>query len=375
MLRIGIDSRLLRYRSGGISRYILGLLSGLAEVVSQERVVVLNALRGKGIPTSPDHRFPTVTCATPPHNRFERWSLAVEVARLRLDLLHSPDFITPARILDRSRRVITVHDLAFLRYPELLTDDSRRYYGQIFRAVEEADAIIAVSNHTKQDLVELTEASEERIVVVPEASSPAFRPIEDRRSVEDTLDQLSVREPYFLYVGTIEPRKNLVSLTHAYRQFLDRHKNPATAPDLVLAGARGWLYDEVFESIDRLGIGDRVRHISRPSEADLVALMNGAVALVMPSRYEGFGLPVLEAMSCGTPVCASDVSALPELVGDAGLLVDPDDLEGWAAALMRLNQDEVLRQDLSQKGLRRAAGFSWTKAAGQTLELYRKLLA
>lgn len=374
-MRVGIDGRLLRYRAGGISTYILGLLSGLAEVVSQERIVVLSALRGKRVPTSPEHSFPTLTCVTPPHNRLERWSLAVEVARCRLDLLHSPDFITPARILDRSRRVITVHDLAFLRYPELLTEDSRRYYRQIFRAVEETDAIIAVSNHTKQDLIQLTEAPDERIVVVPEAASPAFRPIEDGRSVKEMLNELGVRQPYFLFVGTMEPRKNLVNLTRAFGEFLNKCERPASAPNLVLAGARGWLYDEVFASIDRLGIAERVRHISRPGVADLVALMNGALALVMPSRYEGFGLPVLEAMGCGTPVCASDVSALPELVGDAGLLVDPDDVEGWAAALTRLYEDEALRRGLSQKGLRRAAGFSWKKAAGQTLDLYRKLLA
>ena len=374
-MRIGIDGRLLRYRPGGISTYILGLLSGLAEVVSKERIVVLNARRGLPIPTRPDPGFSAVTCITPPHNRLERWSLAVEVARFRLDLLHSPDFITPARIIDRSRRVITVHDLAFLRYPELLTGDSRRYYRQVFRTVKEADAIISVSEHTKRDLIELTEAPEECIVVVPEASSPAFRPIEDRHSVEDALNRLAVREPYFLFVGTIEPRKNLVNLMRAYREFLTQHKHSASAPDLIIAGARGWLYDEVFESISQLGIAERVRHISQPSEADLVALMNGALALVMPSRYEGFGLPVLEAMGCGTPVCASNVSALPEVVGDAGLLVHPDDIEGWAAALMRLDQDESLRRDLSQKGLDRAASFSWKKAAGQTLDLYRKLLA
>ncbi len=373
-MRIGIDGRLLRYRSGGISSYIQGLLYGLAEIVSQERIVVLNALRGTRISPSPDYGFSAATCVTPPHNRFERWSLAIEVARFRLDLLHSPDFITPARILDRSRRVITVHDVAFLRYPEHLTRESRRYYGQIFRSVNEADAIISVSDHTRQDLIELTGAPQERIVVVPEASSPAFRPIEDRRSLEDALGRLDIRNPYILFVGTIEPRKNLVNLTRAYGEYLNKNRRPGV-PDLVLAGSRGWHYDEVFESIDRLGIAERVRHISRPSEADLVTLMNGATALVMPSRYEGFGLPALEAMACGTPVCASDVSALPEVVSDAGLLVDPDDVEGWAAALTRLHQDDTLRRHLIKKGLRRAAGFSWKKAAGQTLDLYRRLLA
>ena len=374
-MRIGIDGRLLRYQRAGISAYILGLLFGLTEVVSREQIVVLTARRGSLMPAQSESGFSTVGCITPPHNLLERWSLAIEVALTKLDLLHSPDFITPARIMDRSRRVITVHDLAFLRYPEILTTDSRRYYGQIFRAVKEADAIISVSDHTKRDLIELTDAEEERVVVVPEASSPVFRPIEDRRAVDETLDRLDIRKPYFLFVGTIEPRKNLVNLTRAYGEFLNQHKRPATAPELILAGARGWLYDEVFESIDQLGIASRVRHIIRPSEADLVGLMNGAIALVMPSRYEGFGLPVLEAMSCGTPVCASNVSALPELVGDAGLLVHPDDIEGWSAALTRLHEDEILRRDLGQKGLRRAAGFSWKNAARETLDLYRKILA
>ena len=192
-MRIGIDGRLLRYQRGGISTYIRGLLAGLSEVVSGEQIVVLTSRRGSPMAAAPDEGFSPVICITPPHNRLERWALAAEVSRARLDLLHSPDFITPARVLDRSRRVITVHDLAFLRYPELLTGESRRYYGQTLRAVKEVDAIIAVSNHTKTDLIELAGADKELIMVVPEGSSPVFRPIDDQRSIDETLGRLGKR--------------------------------------------------------------------------------------------------------------------------------------------------------------------------------------
>ncbi len=173
-----------------------------------------------------------------------------------------------------------------------------------------------------------------------------------------------------LFVGTVEPRKNVPTLLSAFQQVLD-HYHPEV--DLVLAGSPGWLTDEVYALANRLGLTGRVHFLGRVSDEELVWLYNGARLLVLPSFYEGFGLPPLEAMACGCPVVVSNVSSLPEVVGDAGLLVDPQDADALAVAIWRLLSDAALREEMVAKGLKRAACFSWTRAARETLELYRRV--
>ena len=364
-MRIGIDTRIVHYSGGGIRAYTLHLLDALAALDQTTDYRVLHSRR-EARPSLPGSNFRPVSCWTPSHHRFERWAFGAEIARLRCDLLHSPDFIPPANGYRRS--IITVHDLTFLHYPEFLTAESQRYYnGQIEWAVQRADHILADSHATKRDLAALLGVPDEKVTVVHLAADSAYRPLPEDE-VRRVLAEHELGPGYLLFVGTLEPRKNLPGLLQAYRMVVD---HDTSAPPLVIVGGRGWLYEPTFERVAALGLADRVRFLDRVTDADLPALYNGAGVLAIPSFYEGFGLPALEAMACGTPVVAADRASLPEVVGDAGLLVDPEDPDAIALAIERARADAPLRERLRAAGSRQAARFSWTRAAGQTLAVYR----
>ncbi len=366
-MRIGIDARTTYYRKAGIGQYILRLIEGLAEVDSRNEYLILQSRKDKDI-LAHGSNFKRVSLWTPSHHRLEQFTLPLEINRLNLDVLHSPDFIPPFRCSCKS--VITIHDLAFLLYPHFLTRESARYYGQIDQAVIHADHIIAVSEATKRDAIRLLGVPERKITVIYEAASPIYHPLDKEEARRKVGERYGLNDDFILFVGTIEPRKNLPTLLRAYRQLLDDYRVEA---NLVVAGRRGWLFEEVFELTDELRLTERVHFLGRVPVGDLPYLYNAAQLLVLPSFYEGFGLPPLEAMACGTPVVVSNVSSLPEVVGDAGLLVDPEDAPGLAVAIWRVLTDEELRVELVGKGLKRAKCFSWEKAARRTLEIYLRL--
>ncbi len=368
MARIGIDARLTHYTQGGIAQYTQRLIRALAALEPPHEFLILHSRKDqRNLAVAPLQR--RIRCWTPAHHRFERLALALEIAPLRLDLLHSPDFIPP---LDgRYRSVITVHDLAFLYYPQFLTSAARRYYnGQIAAAVARADAIIAVSETTRADLLQLLRVPPQKITVIPEAAGEQFRPVPPEE-VARLRKERSLPKDYILFVGTIEPRKNISGLLRAYAHL--RSLLP-DAPPLVVVGGRGWLDEEVFTLYEALNLGRWVIWYGPADPADLPPLYSGAAVLCLPSFYEGFGLPPLEAMACGTPVVVSNRSALPEVVGEAGLLVNPDDVGEIAEALRRVLTDSTLAADLRRRSLQRAAQFSWKEVARRTLAVYERVL-
>lgn len=368
-MRIGIDARIAQYSRGGIRSYVVHLIQGLAELEDDFDYHVLCSRRRHQAPAV-DSRFRSVGCWTPSHHRLERWALGLEIARLGLDLLHSPDFVPPAFGFGRS--VITVHDLSFLYYPRFLTAESRRYYNdQIAWAVERADRILADSYATQSDLVSLLDVPAEKIRVVHLAADPSFRPLPEETARQGAA-KYDLQPGYVLFVGTLEPRKNVPGLLLAYRKLRD---DGATDKPLVLVGGKGWLYEEVFERTAALGLTDHVRFHHEVPDTDLPALYGAAGVLAMPSFYEGFGLPALEAMSCGTPVVVADRSSLPEVVGEAGRLVNPDDPERVAAALASVLNDEDERERLRKAGLERATTFSWKRVAKETQAVYEDVLS
>lgn len=364
-MRIGIDARLVFYTQAGIGQYILHLVRALAHVDHQDEILLLQ-MRKDRTNVVTQSNFRRVQLYTPSHHRLEQWLLRLELSRIDLDVLHSPDFIPPFR--RRARSVITVHDLAFLLYPHFLTRESARYYGQIDQAVRRTDHIIAVSEATKNDLVQRLGVPEGKVTVIYEAAAPIYQQLPKEQARRYVATQYEIDEDYIFFVSTIEPRKNVPGLLEAYRKLLDSYKARAK---LVLAGGQGWLSEEVLAIVERLHLGNDVRFLGRVPTADLPYLYNAAKVLVHPSFYEGFGLPPLEAMACGTPVVVSNVSAMPEVTGDAGLLVNPNDINDMAVAINRVLTDDNLREEMIQKGLARAACFSWDKAARETVEVYR----
>jgi glycosyltransferase involved in cell wall biosynthesis len=367
-MRIGVDARIAHYSRGGIRSYVVHLLNALTAVDEEREYHILRS-RKEPETSSSGPNFHRVACWTPCHHRFERWMLGIEISRLDLDLLHSPDFIPPAFGYDRS--VITIHDLNFLYYPRFLTADSRRYYNeQIEWAVQRTDHILADSHATKTDLTSVLGVSSERITVIHLAADPSFRPVPEAEA-RRIASQYELEPGFLLFVGTLEPRKNVPGLLHAYRILLDQQ---VTAEPLVLVGGKGWLYEEIFERVEALQLSDQVRFLHGVPDADLPGLYSAASVLTTPSFYEGFGLPALEAMSCGTPVVVADRASLPEVVGDAGVLVDPEDPETIAEGVKRVLTDEGLRGGLEARGLERASHFSWDRVARETLEVYRRVL-
>jgi glycosyltransferase involved in cell wall biosynthesis len=368
-MRIAIDARIAHYTGAGIGQYTVHLAQALARRDHENEYVILQSRKDHSVLVNQEH-VRRVGLWTPSHHRLEQDLLAVELPlrRLDIDLLHSPDFIPPLR-LNRFKSVITVHDLAFVRWPHFMTTDSARYYGQVDQAVRRADAIIAVSESTKSDLVGLLGAPSEKITVVYEAADPVYRPMPKEEAWASLKSKYPLPEAFILFVGTIEPRKNIGTLLKAYRRLRNDYKVTA---GLVLAGAVGWLSDQVFEDVEQLGLKDYVTFLGRVDNGNLLYLYNAACCLAHPAYYEGFGLTPLEAMACGTPVVSSNVSSIPEVVGDAAALVDPNSDEALAVALHRVLTDDALSTSLRAKGLARAKTFSWERAAEETLAVYRR---
>ncbi len=365
-MRIGIDLRLHAYAPGGIAHYARRVAEHLIPRVPAGTLSLVRHRREREPVLS--EGVGDIRAWTPPHHRLERWSLGTELALKKFDLFHSPDFIPPA--WGSRRFVITVHDLNFLYYPQYLTPEARRYYNeQIAWAVAHADAILADSHATRKDLIELLQVPAEKINVVHLAADNTFQPL-PADELAAGLKHYGLEAGYLLFVGTWEPRKNLPGLLEA----LSCLHALGERRTLVIAGRPGWLYDEIFTRVQELKLDRWVRFIERAPAEGLVALYNGALLLTMPSFYEGFGLPALEAMQCGTPAVVADRASLPEVVGDAGLLVDPDDPKGMAEAFRRLAQDQRLRDRLRATGLDRAATFTWDATAEQTLRVYRRAL-
>jgi glycosyltransferase involved in cell wall biosynthesis len=367
-VHVALDARLADYAAGGIANYTLSLAAALGRLQPPERLTLLRSARPK-IAAERLKGLASARLFTPPHHRLERLTLAAEVARLRPQVLHSPDFIPPHSL--GWKRVVTVHDLAFIYFPETLTATSRRYYGQIEQAVREADAVIAVSEHTRADLLRLTGVQPAKITVVLEAADPRCRPVQSPAKLQAARARLGLaQQPFVLFVGSLEPRKNLLRLLQSFER-VRRQTDVA----LVLVARSGWLNEPIFRQLERPELRASVRLVQDARGDELASFYSAAAVLALPSLYEGFGLPALEAMACGCPVVASNRGALPEVVGQAAVLVDAEDVEGLAQALLRVLGDDSLRADLARRGLSRSQQFSWDRAARETLELYRRVAA
>lgn len=366
MARIGIDARLTHYRTGGISTYIKRILAALEQLRGRHDFTVFQSRKSKSVLAE---RFRLGKLWTPPHHPWERATVSLELLRHRLDLMHSPDFIAPWR--GARRHIITVHDLSFIHYPQYITAASRRYYNaQIEDSVKRADHILADSQATKRDLMAILDVPASKITVHLLGVDERFRPLSPEVS-QPVIRALGLPDEYILFVGTIEPRKNLVGLARAYRDLL---LEMADLPKLVIAGRLGWHTEELMADFAAAGVNHQVIFRHTLADEQLPALYNHALALVMPSFYEGFGLPALEAMACGTAPIVSRVASLPEIVGDVGLLFDPHDTAAIAQALKKALTDSAWRERQSQAGLERAKTFSWKTTAGIVQKSYEAAL-
>jgi glycosyltransferase involved in cell wall biosynthesis len=363
-MRVAVDFTAGVRQPAGVGRYTRSLLEALARSPGPPLDLTLLWAGPPRVP--PPARWPHTRTRRLPLN--ERWMTAAwHRARVPLpadllaggaDVFYSPDFALPPLL--RARSVVTVHDLSFRTHPETHYPPLRAYLERVVpRSVRRADRVLADSEQTKRDLVAYLSVPADKIEVVLSAAAPSFRRVDDPAVVAAVKQRRGIDRPYVVGpVGTIQPRKNLPVLFEALRAL-------GRDVQLVQVGRPGWLYEPIFEALERSGVQDRVRFLDGVDDAELSALYSGAVALVFPSLYEGFGLPCLEAMACGCPVISSNAGSLPEVVGDAAIVVDPMDAAGIARGVARLADDAAFRAGLVRRGYAQAARFSWDRSGAQ----------
>jgi glycosyltransferase involved in cell wall biosynthesis len=380
-MRIAIDYSAAVNQRAGIGRLVRNQVLALAEVDHDNDYRLVYARPNRG--STP--QFPkAVNFSRREVGLGERW-LTILWHRAKVpvpadwlsgpvDLYHCPDFVLPP--LRRARGILTVHDLAFLMRPDCADHRLRAYLEEVVpRSVRRADFIIADSENTRNDLVVLLGVKSSSVAVVPGGVEDRFTRIRDADQLQRARARLGVGDaPFVLSIGVIEPRKNLNGLMDAFR-VLKEHANTPADLKLVLAGGKGWLYDDIYQHHAESPVRDDILLPGFVSDDLLPAIYSAAEALAFPSLYEGFGLPILEAMACGTPVVASRASCLPEVAEGAALLVDPNNIDGLASALELALMDVDVRTRLIQQGLQRAAQYTWTRAAEQLLGVYRSVAA
>jgi glycosyltransferase involved in cell wall biosynthesis len=364
-MRIGLDVTPLCVPQSGVGTYTTSLLDHLARYPDDEIVPLthrpwyLNATPQAGGPRLALNKTAWMQLVLPG-----------ELRRKRIDVCHFTNYVAPLRMPCPS--VVTIHDMTLWLYPE--------YHGRkrllamrslIPLVARRASAIVTISESAKRDIIEILRVPEQKVHVIYEAPAGHFRPLADRPALELVRRDHDLPERFILHVGTLEPRKNLVRLLEAFALVRQRGAERCA---LVLVGQRGWKDEAIFAAAERLALGDDVRFLGYVSPETLVALYNLATVAAFPSLYEGFGLPVVESMSCGTPVVTTTRGSLGEVAGDAAEFVDPSDVESIAEGLWRVLDSPAHQDELREKGFRRAGSFSWAEAAAQTRGVYTRVL-
>ncbi len=368
-MRVGIEITPLNSAPTGVGYYVRHLLTALLQLPASPEYHGLAS--GLSAPDLSNLPIPYRRLPVPTRMLYKCWE-ALEWPRVDsllggVDVYHAVNYVLPPVVA--ARRVLSIHDLCFLRHPEWASPKIAGLFRKnIQKHAYAADAVIACSEATKQDIVTLLNVPDERVQVIYDAADAIFHPIGRGLAKTHVADALKIDAPYLLFVGTREPRKNLPGLLKAFALAKLPHR-------LIIAGGMGWNSEGLQERAIELGIADNVIFTGYLHERSLFpALYNAADAFVFPSWYEGFGMPVLEAMACGCPVIASDATSLPEVGGNAACYVAPDDVEALAHAMRQVASDTTLREEMREKGLRQAQRFSWRRCAEETVACYRSLV-
>lgn len=360
-------------KRSGVGHYISALTNNLADIDSNNEYLLYayfsrdfeQRRKSLFIPQKENFRLKVRRIPIQVFN-FLAVNVPLNLLSERVDVIHSPFYVPPHP--RKIRTILTIHDLTSILFPQFHTKYVRRLGVEIRRSCRRIDKVIAVSENTKGDVVNLFGIPEEKVVVTHEAADEIFKPLKDAAKIASIKAKYKIPNEFVLFVGTLEPRKNIIALIKAFSLMKDKIEHK-----LVVVGKKGWLYTEIFEQVAKLGVEDRVVFTGYVPDEDLVWIYNACDVFVYPSVYEGFGLPVIEAMACGAPVITSNTSSLPEVAGNAAILVNPQNIDEISTNIMKVLEDDNLKKQLSQKGIEQAKKFSWKKTAEKTLAAYMSL--
>jgi len=381
-MKIGINAHYLQKNGSGITSYLFNLINNLLLIDQKNEYLLIFNNQENNLFI--DNIYPNLKqkVSSPLNYRlkekslksqlikvaWEKLFLVYEIKREKVEIFHDPAFSAP--LLGSIPVIVTVHDLAFLRYPHAFTWKTLCYFKAFLKqTLRRADIIISVSESVKKDLLDLYEISANKIVVIHEGTDEYFKKLYNKEDINRIKKKYKISGDYLLSVSAINPRKNIIRILHAYKILLDKKIDIK----LVLVGKKAWLYQNIEKELVKLHLSNKVIFTGHISKEELRILYNGASVFLYPSLYEGFGLPLLEAMACGTPVITSNISSMPEVVGPAGVLVNPLKCEEIAEGIIKLITDKGLRYKKICLGFERVKKFSWKETAKKTLSVYEKL--
>lgn len=372
-MRIGIDTTALPQQPVGAGNYIINLTRSLAKLQSGHEYVIITHETGKKLFCISDNRnlqWVVVSDKNPAKRLvWEQTHLPYLVNQLGVDLLHSLHYTRPIRLSCPS--AVTFHDMTFLLYPEKHTWYKRHFFPLAIKlSAKYADAIITVSESTRRDSMELLDIPSNKIFTTQLGVSEKFRKVNLHDLKEEVRQKYKLPQKFLLYVGLIEPRKNIPLLIDAFKLLIESGVDQS----LVIVGGFGWGYRNILKQIEKIAIKNKIHFTGYIPTKHLPVIYNMASVFVYPTYYEGFGFPPLEAMACGTPVVSTDVSSIPEIVGDAGILVPTGDVNALLNAVTEILENQSLREGLIRKGKKRASLFTWERTAQETVKVYDKLL-
>jgi glycosyltransferase involved in cell wall biosynthesis len=372
-MRIGIDATPLPPQPVGAGNYIIQLIKALVEQKSDHDFVIFAQPSGQDMISLPEGSAAewVIVEERSPGSRliWEQVQFPKLIRESGVELLHSTHYTRPTRLPCKS--VVTFHDMTFFLYPELHTWARRLYFPRMMRlSASRADKLITVSDSTRNDLVRVLRIDPKKVTTTHLGLNPGYKPIVDQDEKRRVAEKYALPEKFILYVGLVEPRKNLPVLINAFKRLIYEEYNYK----LILVGRYGWMYEQLLDQVKELNLENQVQFLGYVPQEDLPLVYNLASLFVYPTIYEGFGLPVLEAMACGVPVITSDVSSLPEIVNKSGILTPVNDPDALFEAIVKGLDDSDLRQELIRKGPERAENFSWTKTAQLTLQVYQQAM-
>lgn len=357
MANIGIDAQTTLGNKTGFGFYVKNLIEYLNIIDTENAYFYFK----------PENQ---TDLSTPQRFIWDQLTLPIRANRAGIDLFHQPCFSAP--MLFKGKVVATICDLIGMLFGEDIPFWSRQYFGKWMPfSYRRADKIITISENTKKDVVRLLKIPAEKITVTHLAADKCFKPIRDGEEIQRIKNKYKTGGKYLLHVGTLHPRKNLEFLVKVF----SRISSIFPEYNLVLTGKKGWYYEKLYNLINALGLKDNVVFTGYLPDEDAPCLYNGASVFLFPSLYEGFGLPPLEAMGCGIPVISSNTSSLPEVVGDAGILLSPKDEKAWVAAIKHLLENPAALSAMAEKSIKQAGKFSWDKCARETLAVYKSLIS